>query len=1016
MKKEFIKRIISVILALITASALIVLPVYAETESLLNVTASGGIDPESGIDDDPETVWTVPVKSKLKLDFEGMSRVSRIEVDWVIDEDDTVGFYKISSTFNGTGYQEVIDRASSFNEERAPSFEITEDGITKTTSDAFDEPIYSEGLQMEFFSVLPAGNSVGIRQVRVYGENVGDEENIAELKPVELKGGFLKSTAAVNNPNVFNDGSFSTGAYGADNNTRFGLPYGITIDLGEVCRISEIYCRMTDMQTTRNSYTYTITGSIDGEEPTFTISDDKDKKETMLHFFASKMGNNPYWSNGFYLTRCKADGAYARYITLDVTGCSYPYAYGLNEVAVIGKSDKKESVLGALDVSTRIVNKEDDTVTSISGEAVKAVCVSVQNNSGIDIDVTGAAGIYHNGYLSEVIRTDTSSFLESGAGDTLNIEINREMTEDDTICVWLEDAGGKYAPMCEKQSFGKEIITAPSELTEKKGCFEMGYYEDCFSVAVDVGQGLGGRLAAIVMKDAGGDKCIAYEVVILDDDGKAQADFKSDMESGEYPLQLLVQGTGDGYGAIEAEIEYTNTVYFKKAKDKLYNSATAADIGMALKDDFVVKNLSITDAALLYNEISTDKTNECILNYLKENPFESFADEAEFINSLSEKLEEYSLTGAAGSGTNVFEKYEDRYDELFEIKSINTYKDYFKRYDDNQKEIICKRLKGVSFEDKADFAKKLTSAILLGGIEANDSWTEIKNIINCNQDFFGVNNKNLSRINDQSEVYEKMCLKAFSGADEVRKEESRIIDDILNSSSQKGGGSGGGGGGGGGSSSKTASGFYAGGMTQAKEESKPQAQKGFSDMKGYEWAKIPAEVLLEQGIINGREENIFAPQDPVKREEIVKMLCILFNIKSEGVKSTFTDVPGGHWSYDYVAAAQSFGLVLGNGDNKFGLGSDILREDAASMCYRFAAAFGVEPEGEDTEESVTKFIDDGDISDYAYDSVYRLAQAGIISGNGEGEFAPKNTLTRAEAAVIIYNTFIFIKKSGGEIR
>lgn len=1013
MKKEYIKRFISVILTFITASALIVLPAYADTETLLNVTASGGTNPDFGIDDDPETVWTVPVKSKLKLDFEGMSRVSRIEVDWVIDDDDTVGFYKISTTFNGSSYQEVIDRASSFNEERAPSFEITEPGITKTTSDVFDAPIYAKGLQMEFFSALPEGNPVGIRQVRVYGEDAGDKENVAEFKPVELRDGLLKSAAAVNNPNVFNDGNFSTGAYGADNNTRFGLPYGITIDLGEVCSISEIYCRMTDMQTTRNSYTYTITGSIDGEEPTFIISDDKDKKETMLHFFASKISGNPYWSNGFYLTRCRADGAYARYITLDVTSCSYPYAYGLNEMVVIGKSDKTDSLLGALNVQSRIVDNDDNTITSIAGEAVKNVSVSVQNNSGIDIDVNGAAGIYHDGYLTEIVMTDAPITICAGANDTLDIKINREMTEDDTICVWLEDANGKRAPLCEKQSFGKEIIVTPSELTVKKGYFDMGYNEDSFSVAVDGGQGLSGRPAAIVMKEPDGDKYLAYEVVVLDDDGKAQADFKADTESGEYTVQLIVQGLGDGYGAIEAAIEYTNTVYFRKAKDKLYNSATADDLGKALKDDFVVKNLSITDAAGLYNEISTDKTNECIFNYLKENPFEAFADEAEFINSLSEKIEEYSLTGAAGNGTNVFEKYEDRYDKLLEIKSINAYNDYFKRYDDNQKEIICKRLKGESFEDKADFAEKLTSAILLGGIEANDSWTEIKNIINCNQDFFGANNTKLSRINDQSKVYVQMCLKAFSDPDEVRKEESRIIDDILYSSSQKGGGSGGSGGG---SSSKTVSGVHAVGMTQTKEESQPQANKGFSDMKEYEWAKIPAEVLFEQGIISGREENIFAPQDPVKREEIVKMLCILFDIKSDGVKSTFTDVPDDHWSYEYVAAAQRYGLVMGNEDNKFGLGFDILREDVASMCYRFAAAFGIDFTGEADKENVTKFVDEGDISDYAYDSVYSLKQAGIISGNGEGEFAPKNTLTRAEAAVIIYNTFIYIKKLGGEIQ
>jgi len=49
------------------------------------------------------------------------------------------------------------------------------------------------------------------------------------------------------------------------------------------------------------------------------------------------------------------------------------------------------------------------------------------------------------------------------------------------------------------------------------------------------------------------------------------------------------------------------------------------------------------------------------------------------------------------------------------------------------------------------------------------------------------------------------------------------------------------------------------------------------------------------------------------------------------------------------------------------------------------------------------FTDDKDISDYAKDYVYALRAKGIIDGRAtDAGFAPKDFLSRAEAAKIIY--------------
>lgn len=49
-----------------------------------------------------------------------------------------------------------------------------------------------------------------------------------------------------------------------------------------------------------------------------------------------------------------------------------------------------------------------------------------------------------------------------------------------------------------------------------------------------------------------------------------------------------------------------------------------------------------------------------------------------------------------------------------------------------------------------------------------------------------------------------------------------------------------------------------------------------------------------------------------------------------------------------------------------------------------------------------EFTDSADIADYARESVAKLQKAGIMSGDENGAFNPRDNATRAQAAQIIY--------------
>lgn len=206
----------------------------------------------------------------------------------------------------------------------------------------------------------------------------------------------------------------------------------------------------------------------------------------------------------------------------------------------------------------------------------------------------------------------------------------------------------------------------------------------------------------------------------------------------------------------------------------------------------------------------------------------------------------------------------------------------------------------------------------------------------------------------------------------------------------------GGGGGGGGSSGKNR------GTTQilppAVTDMEPQNEAPFADLGDAAWANNYIVELYKLGVISGREEGRFYPNDAITREEYVKLLISGLGFTEQEGDGTFTDAEPDAWYEPYLDTAKVFGIVNGRPDGSFGIGEQISRADMAVMAARAMAARGMTLmpfEG-------SPFADDKQIAAYAKEDVYRMAGAGIINGTGGNVFEPDSPATRAQAAKIIY--------------
>ena len=153
--------------------------------------------------------------------------------------------------------------------------------------------------------------------------------------------------------------------------------------------------------------------------------------------------------------------------------------------------------------------------------------------------------------------------------------------------------------------------------------------------------------------------------------------------------------------------------------------------------------------------------------------------------------------------------------------------------------------------------------------------------------------------------------------------------------------------------------------------------------------------LVNKGIISGYEDGNFYPDKQVTREEFLKMLIVATNVELTDKVIEYSDVSANDWFAPYVYTAYTNGIAKGIGENEFGAGMPISRQDMSVMIYNIT-----EP-GFELSDDVGAFKDHISISLYAINAVYAMKKIGVVNGYENGEFKPNGNLTRAEAVKII---------------
>lgn len=175
----------------------------------------------------------------------------------------------------------------------------------------------------------------------------------------------------------------------------------------------------------------------------------------------------------------------------------------------------------------------------------------------------------------------------------------------------------------------------------------------------------------------------------------------------------------------------------------------------------------------------------------------------------------------------------------------------------------------------------------------------------------------------------------------------------------------------------------------------------FRDVTESDWFYDDVRFANQNGLFNGVEKDLFAPEEPMTRGMLVTVLWRLDGETAPKTATTFTDVDANAYYADAVAWAAESGVVNGIGGNKFDPEGNVTREQIAAILFRYAAFKGVDTAA---RADLTAFPDAEKTSAYAHDALSWAVAAELVKGTKEGStiyLDPQGSATRAQVAAIL---------------
>ena len=178
---------------------------------------------------------------------------------------------------------------------------------------------------------------------------------------------------------------------------------------------------------------------------------------------------------------------------------------------------------------------------------------------------------------------------------------------------------------------------------------------------------------------------------------------------------------------------------------------------------------------------------------------------------------------------------------------------------------------------------------------------------------------------------------------------------------------------------------------------------------GYSWALQSIDYLANAGIIKGKEHCVYNADADLTRADFITMLSRAYNMTNYANDNNFADVEKDKYYTSAVSAAKNLGIVSGDENGNFNPEAPLTRQDAIVILKNTLEKTGITF----NKQAIKSYEDTADIASYAADAVWALTHSKVVCGN-DGKLLPKDTISRAEVAVLLYRSLMLDKNGLGE--
>lgn len=275
----------------------------------------------------------------------------------------------------------------------------------------------------------------------------------------------------------------------------------------------------------------------------------------------------------------------------------------------------------------------------------------------------------------------------------------------------------------------------------------------------------------------------------------------------------------------------------------------------------------------------------------------------------------------AASINSMLETYED----ILGINDITAYKNL----SEEAKALMGKNIiaQNAVYDSTTDFYKDITACTALGRLQTANGTNALYNILTDSEysSIFSLTNLKANKtfiLNKLASALENNSVNTIAGVQTILNTTVTTTTTGTNTSGR------GQSGGGGSISIPTFTPKPSATETPSTEE------KGFRDLENYKWAQSSILRLNELDILNGYSDTEFAPQDNVSRAQLCKIICGVFGYSVSDTSNPFNDVSDDAWYTPYVSELYRRGIINGVDENSFAPNDGVTRQDMCVMLYR----------------------------------------------------------------------------------